>query len=118
LKTIMGDYATPIQSEMLLNTRRNDHPNEFLQLMGRRFVLASEVSPTASWNEARVKMVTGDQEIASKKAGGEWFRFLTEAKLTVAANHLPALASVGKGNPPPVRLRAVHQHDPRRGGGP
>jgi putative DNA primase/helicase len=83
---VLGDYAAPIPIEVLLASRFDRHPTELAQLRGRRLVTATEIPHGRSWNESRIKMVTGGDPIAARLMGGNFFHFEATHTLVVFGN--------------------------------
>jgi putative DNA primase/helicase len=91
---ILGDYARQILSELLLERRGESHPTEIANLMGVRLAVASELAEGQSWNEARIKSLTGDENMSGRFVRQDFFQFPRTHKLVVAGNNRPALRSV------------------------
>jgi putative DNA primase/helicase len=94
LSGIMADYSTVAPMDLFLETRFQSHPTELAGLNGARLVTACETAEGARWNEARVKILTGGDRVTARFMRGDYFSFLPQFKLAIAANHRPALRSV------------------------
>jgi putative DNA primase/helicase len=95
IQRILGDYSHTVSSDIFMKRDGSHHPTEIAQFQGKRFVVASEVDPTAIWNESRLKDLTGGDEINGRFINGDFFRFLPSHSLVMHGNHKPALRSVG-----------------------
>jgi len=48
---VLGDYATPIGSEVLMSSSYDRHPTELAKLRGIRLAVASEIERGKTWAE-------------------------------------------------------------------
>ena len=62
----MGSYARKIPSSTLMKSKHENHPTELANLAGCRLAVASEVDPSAFWNESRINEITGDDLISRR----------------------------------------------------
>ena len=92
---IMGDYAKTSTDTAFLETRHGQHHEEIAWLQGARLVLVNEINANLSWNDARIKSVTGGESQSASYKGGHLFEYFPEYKLVVIGNELPNLRSVG-----------------------
>jgi putative DNA primase/helicase len=104
LHQVLGDYSavTPFSTFELKG--RASIPNDVAQLVGRRFVMASEVQPGAQLNEARVKALTGGDPMTARFLHGEFFTFEPVAKFWLGLNHVPNVSDESFGFWRRVRL--------------
>lgn len=56
----LGDYAKMFPAEVLMESKGERHPTDLAQFMGVRFALTSEPASSATWNDSRIKSLTGD----------------------------------------------------------
>lgn len=91
LREILGEYAVRTPSETLLARRGESIPNDVAQLRGARFVFASETGDGRRLDEARVKDLTGGEDIPARFMRGEWFSFPPTFTLWLATNHKPVV---------------------------
>ncbi|MDA0990304.1 MAG: phage/plasmid primase, P4 family [Verrucomicrobia bacterium] len=91
---IMADYHTTAPAEVFMVSRNDRHPTELAGLQGARFVTAIETEGNRSWAEAKIKALTGGDEIAARFMRGDFFTFRPAFKLFVAGNHKPRLRNV------------------------
>jgi P4 family phage/plasmid primase-like protien len=94
LVAALGDYAMVFAPEVLMEARGDRHPTELAQFMGIRLALCSEPSSRATWNDSRVKSLTGDATISARFMRGDHFTFPRTHKTIVVGNHLPKLHAV------------------------
>jgi putative DNA primase/helicase len=90
----LGDYAKTFPAEVLMESKGERHPTELAQFMGVRFALTSEPSSSATWNDSRIKSLSGDTVISARFMRGDFFEFPRTHKTIVIGNHMPRLADV------------------------
>jgi putative DNA primase/helicase len=91
---IMGDYAKVIPTETLMSSRLGQHPTELANLQGLRLAISSEVPEGSSWNESRIKSLTGDAMISARFMRCDFFEFRRTHKHLIYGNHRPMLRVV------------------------
>jgi P4 family phage/plasmid primase-like protien len=94
LAAALGDYAMVFAPEVLMEAKGERHPTELAQFMGVRLALCSEPSSSATWNDSRVKSLTGDAVISARFMRGDHFSFPRTHKTIVVGNHMPKLNAV------------------------
>src|SRR5208282_5226199 len=90
---IMGDYATKLSSETLMQRDFQPHREELMGLKGARFVLSGEVAENARWNQARLMELTGGDPIKANYMRENSVVFPMEGKLYIAGNNQPEFES-------------------------
>lgn len=90
----LGDYAKMFPPEVLMESKGERHPTDLAQFMGVRFALTSEPGSNATWNDSRIKSLTGDTVISARFMRGDFFTFPRTHKTMVLGNHMPRLADV------------------------
>lgn len=90
----LGDYARIFAPETLMEAKGERHPTELAQFLGVRFALTSEPASNATWNDSRVKQLTGDAVINARRMRGDPFEFARTHKTVCCGNHMPRLADV------------------------
>ncbi len=91
LRTLLGEYAVRAPSEMFLARKHDGIPNDVAQLRGARFVFASETGEGRRLAEAKIKDLTGGEDIAARFMRGEWFSFAPTFTAWLATNHKPVI---------------------------
>jgi len=91
---IQGDYAVTAAMEAFTAARGERHPTELAMLQGARLVTANETEEGRSWNEARVKQLTGGDRITARFMRQDNFTFDPQFKLIIAGNYPPVLHNV------------------------
>src|SRR5438309_3949053 len=94
LAAALGDYAMVFTPEVLMEAKGERHPTELAQFLGVRLALCSEPSSSATWNDSRVKSLTGDAMISARFMRGDNFTFPRTHKTIVVGNHMPKLNRV------------------------
>lgn len=90
---MLGDYALPAPIDMFTASKFEKHSTDVAGLQGARFVTASETEQGRPWAEARIKLLTGGEEISARLMRRDNIRFLPQFKLVVTGNHKPRLSS-------------------------
>ena len=91
MRTLLGEYAVRAPSETFLARKQEGIPNDIAQLRGARFVFASETGEGRRLAEAKIKDLTGGEDIAARFMRGEWFSFAPTFTAWLATNHKPTI---------------------------
>jgi putative DNA primase/helicase len=91
---ILGEYAVTATMEAFTESKFERHSTELAMLQGARLVTASETERGRSWQEARIKSLTGGDPITARYMRQDNFTYRPEFKLMIAGNHAPRLANV------------------------
>jgi putative DNA primase/helicase len=94
LMRILGDYASTTPADFLLLGGREDEA-AVARLSGLRLVVASEVGPSARFNEQKVKMLTGGDSLTARFLYQNHFTFSPTHKLWLMGNHQPRVDAGG-----------------------
>jgi len=103
-REVMGDYAANTPFSTLEMTSRYSIPNDLAALHGRRLVTASELNEAVRLNEARLKMLAGEDPVTARFLHGEFFTFVPVAKFWLSVNHKPIVNDDSTGFWRKVRL--------------
>lgn len=103
LSHVLGDYAATASMETLSERAGSEHSCELAALAGARLVIASEVREGSTWNEPRLKSLTGGDRITARFMRANPFSFTPAFKLCVAGNHRPRIRNAG-----PAMARRLH----------
>ncbi len=93
-KAVMGEYAINAAMDTFVSADKSRHTTELARLQGARFVTASETEEGRAWAEARIKQLTGGDEITARFMRMDDFTFRPEFKLFIIGNHKPSLHNV------------------------
>lgn len=94
LTAILKDYATTAAMETFTAGKFAQHPTDLAMLRGARLVTASETEEGRAWAEARIKQMTGGDQITARFMRQDFFTFKPQFKLTIIGNHQPVLHNV------------------------
>lgn len=96
LQGLFGDYAKTAGMTTFVKTNSDRHPTDIAKLRGARMVIASETEEGRSWDETRIKTLTGCDKIAARFMRQDEFEYLPQFKLSIVGNHRPSLSSVDR----------------------
>ena len=91
---ILAEYHKTAPIETFTASNSDRHPTELARLRGARLVTASETEEGRPWAEAKIKALTGGDNIAARFMRQDFFEFTPSFKLLIAGNHMPSLRSV------------------------
>lgn len=92
VRKLVGAHATTTPFATFMVQRQVGAPrNDLAALVSARLVLASEAGQDASFDEAVVKQVTGQDTIACRFLYGEFFEYKPQFKIWLATNYKPAI---------------------------
>src|ERR1700730_77012 len=97
INTVVGvfrDYATVADMNTFLVTRNERHPTDLAKLCGARLVVAQETQKGRTWDETKIKALTGGDKITARFMRGDFFDFTPSFKLFIVGNHKPRLSTV------------------------
>lgn len=95
ISAVLGDYATSAPAGFLMTQTYVKHETELADLAGARFVVCAESNKTDSFDEARVKALTGGDTIKARFMRQDYFTFAPTHHLWLMANHQPTVAAGG-----------------------
>ena len=107
---MLGDYADTVDIEVFLSSRNDGHGGganaspEIAKLAGVRAAMASETPIGRRMNEAKLKSITGRDDITARFLYGQQFTFSPVVKFVLSSNYLPAVRDSTDGG---VRRRLV-----------
>jgi putative DNA primase/helicase len=97
----LGSYADVIPAEVLLLAKNQDGGQgaspELAKLPGTRLLLASETEQGCALGEAKVKALSGGDEITARKLHCEPFKFQPQFKIWLQTNPLPRIRGTDSG---------------------
>jgi putative DNA primase/helicase len=94
---ILGEYANSAQFETFAVKKNESVRNDLADLVGSRFVSASEGESRQRLAEGLVKQLTGGDFMKARFLHKEFFRFKPEFKLWLATNHKPVIRGTDGG---------------------
>lgn len=115
LRFILGDYAHPVAAKTLMVSNRDDIPSDVAALEGKRFAACSETNAKQTFNEGRIKLMTGGEMIEGRRRYADEVSFMPKFKLWIATNALPVITGTDEGIWRRIRLirfdLKLHQHE-------
>jgi putative DNA primase/helicase len=94
---VLGPYSYNLPMISFDLKARASIPNDLAALVGKRFVTSVETNESAELNEARLKALTGGDEVTARFFYREFFGFRPKAKFWLAFNHKPQVADDSHG---------------------
>lgn len=90
LRDILGDYATTLQSQALMRNKNADSKNDdLLSLKGKRMYVSQESEEGAVLNDAKLKEMTGGDELQGRRLHENLQTFRLIGVLWFMTNHKP-----------------------------
>lgn len=97
VRKVVGDYGTTTSFQTFDADSRNEYGNDMAELKGRRFVVAIEAEQNKKLAEARVKTITGGDDISCRFLYGQLFTYTPTCKVWLAVNHKPQVRGADHG---------------------
>jgi putative DNA primase/helicase len=94
ISKIFGGYATVADMATFIESKSDRHPTELAKLRGARLVVAQETQQGRSWDEAKIKAITGGDRQTARFMRQDFFDFDPTFKLFIVGNHKPSLKNV------------------------
>ena len=91
---IMGDYAVVAPLDIFTASNADRHPTDLAMLRGARLVAVSETEEGRAWAEAKIKALTGGDQITARFMRQNFFTYTPQFKIIVIGNHKPRLRNV------------------------
>jgi putative DNA primase/helicase len=92
---LLGDYADAAPPGFLMAKTFEGHPTDLAELHGRRIIVCSELKPGDKFDEARVKLLTGGDQLKARRMRQDFFSFTPTHKLWLLGNHKPEVNTGG-----------------------
>jgi len=94
---VFGTYAEVIRPEVLMATKREEHPTELADLFGLRFVVSAETKEGTRLNENQVKNLTGGDSIKARRMREDFWTFKPSHTLWLYSNYKPEIRGTDVG---------------------
>ena len=94
LMGVMDEYAATAPMDTFAATKGDKHPTDLAGLMGARLVTSSETQAGRSWDETRIKAVTGGDRLRARFMRQDFVEFTPRFKLIFVGNHEPQIDNV------------------------
>ncbi len=95
-QTALGSYAKALLPTVL-GGRRDEHPTEFMDLMGARLVFMEETSDGHRLDTTKLKKLQGTEVITARRMRQDPVSFTPSHTLVVTTNHRPAVTDSDHG---------------------
>jgi putative DNA primase/helicase len=89
LSRLLGDYSKAAATATLMANQRQGVGDDLMYLAGARMITISETDRNQSLAEAKLKQMTGGDEITARVLWGSYTTFKIVGKIFVATNNLP-----------------------------
>jgi putative DNA primase/helicase len=89
VEAVLGEYATTAAPSLLVAKENESHPTEIADLFGARLAVTSETRKGATFDEERVKKLTGSDRLKARRMREDFWHFDPTHKLLIASNHKP-----------------------------
>lgn len=97
LMALLGSYADQAAPQLLVETRRPEHPTILADLAGKRLVFSVEVEQGQRLAEALVKQLTGGDRKKARFLFKDYFAFEQTFSLFLLCNHRPEIRGTDVG---------------------
>jgi putative DNA primase/helicase len=91
LRHVLGEYGRTTRPETVMARERSCIPNDIAALAGARMVITTEIEDGTRIAESLIKQLTGGDTVSARFLHAEFFEFLPQFKLWLAANHRPRI---------------------------
>ena len=92
---LLGDYADAAPPGFLMAKPFESHPTDLAELHGRRVIVCSELKSGDRFDESRVKLLTGGDQLKARRMRQDFFSFTPTHKLFLLGNHRPEVGTGG-----------------------
>jgi putative DNA primase/helicase len=93
LAGILNSYHRTAAMQTFIVSNGEQHPTDLAGLVGSRAVTASETERGRTWDENKIKTITGGDEVSARFMRGDFFEYVPQFKIIVAGNNKPKLKS-------------------------
>ena len=94
MKSLLGGYAGSIDRDVWLQRAADKHPASLYKIRGLRLAMTSEMPPNETWNESRLKAVTGCDEIEARPLHMNPMSFTPAAALIMVGQNIPVFKKI------------------------
>ena len=93
LAGILNTYHRTAAMQTFIVSSSEQHPTDLAGLVGSRAVTASETERGRTWDENKIKTITGGDEVSARFMRGDFFEYVPQFKIIIAGNNKPKLKS-------------------------
>lgn len=94
LRECVGDYAKVASMDVFVSSKFTRHSVDVADLAGARLVTAQETEEGRSWDEVRIKSLTGGDAISARFMRENYFTFTPQFTLIFTGNNKPRIHSL------------------------
>jgi putative DNA primase/helicase len=91
---VFNNYHRTAPIEAFVERDRGRHPTELAGLRGARLVTATETEDGRQWAEARIKALTGGDQVPARFMRQDFFEYVPQFTPIIVGNHKPGLRTV------------------------
>jgi putative DNA primase/helicase len=91
---VFGNYHRTAPIETFVVQDKHRHPTDLAGLRGARLVTATETEDGRQWAEARIKHLTGGDQVPARFMRQDFFEFVPQFTPIIVGNHKPGLRTV------------------------
>ena len=91
---ILANYCVTSPIEMFLLSKFDRHSTELARLRSVRLTVAQETPKGRTWDEAKIKNMTGGDVVTARYMRADFFDFTPNFKVMIAGNYKPSLRDV------------------------
>ena len=91
IEKMLGDYAGIAAKDLLVAQTHEAHPTSMADLFGVRFAVGVETEQSNVLAEAKVKQLTGGDQVKARRMREDFWEFNPTHKLWIATNYLPRI---------------------------
>tara|TARA_R100000750_G_scaffold51309_2_gene36315 strand:+ start:11336 stop:11848 length:513 start_codon:yes stop_codon:yes gene_type:complete len=110
---VLGDYAATATLDDFMSAPGTRHLTELAELRAARLVLVLETEQGRSWDEGRIKTITGGEKIRANFMRQDHFEFTQQFKLVIVGNHRPPPYGMRRSDAAAPSSGSVHSHHSR-----
>ena len=89
LHSLFGNYSGAAPFSTFERNRNSTQSNDIAAIAGKRLITSTEPNQGVTFDESRVKSLTGGDSISARFLHQEYFQFRSVAKIWMGVNHLP-----------------------------
>ncbi len=94
---MLGDYASAAPRGLLFTAKNEQHPTELASLYGARFVTCAEIEDGRTFDEAKIKDLTGGDVVEVRRMREDFWKLRPTHKLFLSGNHKPVVRGTDDG---------------------
>lgn len=97
MQSILGDYATAINPDLLMSSKASERQVGMAMLEGKRFAVAQETEEGQRLKSSSLKQLVSTDTIIAKRLYKDPHEFVPAHMLVLSTNHLPKISSTDVG---------------------